>query len=93
MDFIEWMQDYCDNEREQVRNLISYADKWSARLKQQPSLISYNTTKRAQLDVVRITKEVARVKESACNEIQKVIEKYRNYINEIYISETFSSRS
>jgi hypothetical protein len=89
MDLIEWMQDYCDNEHEQARNLISYAVKWTGRLKQQPSLISYHTTKRAQLDVVRITKELARLKESTCNEIQKVIDKYRNYINETYITERF----
>ncbi len=89
MDFIEWMQDYCDNEREQARNLISYAEKWTTRLKQQPSLVSYHTTKRAQLNVVGITKELARLKESTCNDIQKVIEKYRNYINETYISERF----
>jgi hypothetical protein len=89
IDLIEWMQDYCDNEREQARNLISYADKWTGRLKQQASLSSYHTTKRAQLDVVRITKELARLKELTCNEIQKVIEKYRNYINETYISERF----
>lgn len=89
MDLIEFMQDYCDNEREQIRNLISYADKWTSRLKQQPSLISYHTTKRAQLDAVRITKELARVKESKCKEIQKVIDKYRHYINETYITERF----
>jgi len=89
MDLIEWMQDYCDNEREQVRNLISYAEKWTTRIKQQPSLISYHTTKRAQLDVVRITKELARLKDSTCNEIQKVIDKYRNYINETYVTERF----
>lgn len=83
------MQDYCDNEREQMRHLISYADKWITRLKQQPSLISYHTTKRAQLDVVRITKELARLKESKCKEIQKVIEKYRSYVNETYITERF----
>jgi hypothetical protein len=89
MDLIEWMQDYCDNEREQARNLKSYADKWITRLKQQQSLTSYHTTKRAQLDVVRITKELARLKQSTCDEIQKVIDKYRNYVNETYITERF----
>ncbi len=89
MDLIEWMQDYCDTEREQARNLIGYADKWTTRLKQQSSLISYNTTKRAQLDVIGITRELARLKESTCNEIQKVIEKYRLYANETYITERF----
>ena len=83
------MQDYCDNEHEQARNLVSYAGKWTTRLKQQSSLASYNTTKRAQLDVVRITRELARLKESTCTEIQKVIDKYRNYVNEIYITERF----
>ncbi|CAF0718291.1 unnamed protein product [Adineta steineri] len=89
MDLIELMQDYLDNEREQIRNLVSYGDKWVARLKQQSTLVSYHTTKRAQLDAVRLTKEIARVKESNCNEIQKVIEKYHNYVNETYISERF----
>lgn len=89
MDFIEWMQDYCDNEREQARNLISYAEKWASRLKQQSSLTSYHTTKRAQLDVVRITKELSRLKENTCTEIQKVIEKYRTYTNDTYITERF----
>lgn len=89
MDFIEWMQDYCDNEREQARNLISYAEKWASRLKQQSPLTSYHTTKRAQLDVVRITKELSRLKEYTCTEIQKVIDKYRNYTNETYITERF----
>jgi hypothetical protein len=89
MDFIEWMQDYCDNEHEQARNLISYSDKWTTRLKQQSSIASYHTTKRAQLDVVRITKELARLKEATCTEIQKVIDKYRNYVNETYITERF----
>ena len=89
MDFIEWMQDYCDNEREQARNLISYAEKWTSRLRQQSSLVSYHTTKRAQLDVVRITKDLARLKELTCTEIQKVIEKYRNLTNETYITERF----
>jgi hypothetical protein len=83
------MQDYHDNVREQARNLVSYSVKWTSRLKQQSSLVSYHTTKRAQLDVVRVTKELARVKESTCSEIQKVIEKYRNYVNETYISERF----
>lgn len=87
MDIIEWMQDYCDNERAQIRNLISYADKWTSRLKQQSSLTSYHTTKRAQLDVVSITKKFAAVKEQTCTELDKVIEKYRNYVNEIYVSE------
>lgn len=89
MDFIEWMQDYCDNEREQARNLISYAEKWTNRLRQQSSLVSYHTTKRAQLDVVRITKELARLKELTCTEIQKVIDKYRTHTNETYITERF----
>jgi hypothetical protein len=85
------MQDYCDNERDQARNLKTYAEKWVNRLKQQSSLVSYHTTKRAQLDVVRVTKELARLKESTCVETQKVIEKYRAYINETYISERFRS--
>jgi len=87
MDIIEWMQDYCDNERTQIRNLISYADKWTNRLKQQSTLISYHTTKRAQLDVVNITKKFAQVKEQTCVELDKVIDKYRTYVNEVYVSE------
>ncbi|CAF5221543.1 unnamed protein product, partial [Rotaria magnacalcarata] len=89
MDLIEWMQDYCDQEREQARNLCSFTDKWITRLKQQSSLVSYHTTKRAQLDVVRIPKQLAELKESNCDEIQKVIDKYRNRVNDIYINERF----
>ncbi|CAF2557510.1 unnamed protein product [Rotaria sp. Silwood2] len=89
IDFIDWMQEYCDNEREQARSFIDFAEKWIARIKQQSSLVSYHTTKRAQLDVVRIPKHLAQLKESNCNEIQKVIDKYRNYVNEIYINERF----
>jgi len=88
-DFIELMQDYCDNEREQARQLLAYAGKWNTRLKQQSSLVSYHTTKRAQMDVVRNSKELARLKELTCSEIEKVIEKYRTYVNETYISERF----
>ncbi|CAF2065965.1 unnamed protein product [Rotaria magnacalcarata] len=89
MDLIEWMQDYCDQEREQARNLCLFTDKWITRLKQQSSLVSYHTTKRAQLDVVRIPKQLAELKESNCDEIQKVIDKYRNRVNDIYINERF----
>ncbi|CAF1079519.1 unnamed protein product [Rotaria sordida] len=88
-DFIEWMQEYCDNEREHARNFIAYAEKWTTRIKHQSSLVSYHTTKRAQLDVVRIPKQLAHLKESNCNEIQRVIDKYRNYVNETYINERF----
>ncbi|CAF1412024.1 unnamed protein product [Rotaria sp. Silwood1] len=89
IDFIDWMQEYCDNEREQARNCIAYVEKWTTRIKQQSSVVSYHTTKRAQLDVVRIPKQLAQLKESNCNEMQKVIDKYRNYVNEIYINERF----
>ena len=85
------MQDYCDHERDQARHLISFADKWTTRLKHQSSLVSYHTTKRAQLDVVRIAKDLARVKQATCADIQSVIEKYRVYVNRIYIGERFRS--
>ena len=91
MDLIEWMQDYCDNERDQARHLIAFADKWTSRLKHQSSLVSYHTSKRAQLDVVRIAKDLARLKQSTCAEIQSVIEKFRVYVNRIYINERFRS--
>lgn len=89
MDLIEWMQDYCDNEREHARNLYAFSERWVNRLKQQSSLVSYHTTKRAQIDVIRIPKQLAQLKESNCDEMQKVIDKYRNHVNEIYYSERF----
>ncbi|UJR31221.1 hypothetical protein I4U23_018725 [Adineta vaga] len=91
MDLIALMEDYRDNEREQARIFISFAERWTTRIKQQSSLVSYHTTKRAQLDVVRMTKELARVKEATSNEVEKVIDKYRLHIDETYISERFRS--
>lgn len=88
-DLIEWMQDYCDSEHNQARHLISFADKWINRLKQQSPLVSYHTTKRAQLDVVRVARELAQLKESTCTELRTVIDRYRNYVNEIYVNERF----
>ena len=88
-DLIEWMQDYCDNEHQQARQLVAHADKWIIRLKQQSSLVSYHTTKRAQLDVVRVARELAQLKESTCTELRAVIDRYRNYVNEIYVAERF----
>ncbi|CAF1180706.1 unnamed protein product [Adineta ricciae] len=86
-DLIELMQDFRDNEREQARTLTLLSEKWLTRLKQQSSLASYHTTKRAQFDVVRVTKELVRVREATCTEIDKVIDKYRAHIDETYISE------
>jgi hypothetical protein len=83
------MQDYCANEHEQARRLKSYSDKWSSRLKHRSSLVSYHTTKRAQLDVVRIARELAHMKELTCIELQKVIDKYQTHVNEIYVTERF----
>ena len=89
MDLIEWMQDFCANEEDYSNRLLSFADKWSNRLKQQSSLVSYHTTKRSQLDCVRVTRDIAKLKQSSCTQIKSVIEKYRQQINEVFVNERF----
>lgn len=89
LDLIELMQDYCDNEQDYASSLISFTEKWNSRLKQQSTLVSYHTTKRAQLDCVRVCKEVAHLKRTTCQEIQKVIDNYRQYVNETFVVERF----
>lgn len=81
------MQEFCDQEKEQARRLIAYAEKWKNHLKQQSPLVSYHTTKRAQLDFLHVPRDLAELKTSTAVEMQQVIDKYRHYVNETYITE------
>jgi chromosome segregation ATPase len=91
MDLIAFMQEYCDMEREHASRMKSYTDRWGGRVKRQSTLVSYHTTKRAQLDVVRQPKELARLKETACQQMQLVINKFRHSVEQTYLPERMST--
>ncbi|CAF1060483.1 unnamed protein product, partial [Didymodactylos carnosus] len=85
-DFICMMEDYCDVYRQFSRGLTSYYENWTKRIQHQNTLCSYNTTKRAQLNTIKIAKELATIEDRRIQNIQQVINKYKQIVNDTYIS-------
>ncbi len=91
-DLIEMMEDYCQIDRIRAQNLMSFSARWIKRLKNQSTIASYHTTKRAQLDTIRSAKHFARIDENRCDALQTVITEYRQIVNETYIRVNFGHR-
>ncbi|CAF4457393.1 unnamed protein product, partial [Adineta steineri] len=81
------MQDYNDLQLEYARSLTSHSNKWSSKIKQQLSLSSYHTTKRAQLKTSNLPDKIAQLITSRCDAIQQVIDTYQGQVDRMYPSE------
>ncbi|CAF1321439.1 unnamed protein product [Adineta steineri] len=87
MNLIGYMQDYNDLQLEYARSLTSHSNKWSSKIKQQLSLSSYHTTKRAQLKTSYLPDKIAQLITSRCDAIQQVIDTYQGQVERMYPSE------
>jgi archaellum component FlaC len=81
------MQDYCKIQRKHAHCLTSYSNEWKSKLKQQSSLSSYHTTKRAQLQTVRSPDKLAQLILSRCEAIEQVIASYSRQVERMYPGE------
>ncbi|CAF1441363.1 unnamed protein product [Rotaria sordida] len=86
-DCIEYMQDYNDLLQEHIDSLHSYSKKWKSKLKQQPSISSYNTTKLAQCETVSTPKRCADILQTQHDAILNVIATYRTQVERMYPNE------
>lgn len=86
-DHIEYMEEYHDLQHDTAHRYTSYSKKWKSKLKQQSSLSSYNTTKRAQLQTIRSPEKLAELLQSRCDAMQQVITTYRRQVERMYPSE------
>jgi hypothetical protein len=91
IDLIEYMQEYCDLLQDINHRLTSYSNKWKSKLKHQPPLSSYHTTKRAQLQTVLSPEKLAELIRTRCDAIQQVIATYKKQVNKMYSSERFGT--
>ncbi|CAF1594642.1 unnamed protein product, partial [Didymodactylos carnosus] len=90
-DFIFMMEDYCDLHRQFSSGLTSYYEIWTKRIQRQNTLCLYNTTKRAQLDTVKVAKQLATIENHRIHNIQQIIDKYKKIVNDTYISSRLGS--
>lgn len=86
------LEDYCEIDRYRAQNLLSFSQKWIRYFKNQPMISSYHTTKRAQLDTIRIARNLASVDNNRCNALQTAIENYRRLIAKTYMRTRFGRR-
>ena len=86
-DLIEYMEEYHNLQHDTAHRYTSYSSKWKSKLKQQSSLSSYHTTKRAQLRLIRSPEKLAELLQSRCNDMQQVIATYRRQVDRMYLSE------
>lgn len=87
MDLIDYMQNYYDLIKEFINSLTSYSNKWKSKLKHQPSISSYNTTKRAQYEAIGFSEKLAQLLQTRCDAIQQVISTYKKQVNKMFVSE------
>ena len=90
-DLLEYMQDRLDILKDLVDRLTSHSTKWKSKIKNQSSYSSYNTTKRAQLQVIDSSTKHAQIIQIRCNEIQQVINSFKKQIDRMYPNERFST--
>jgi hypothetical protein len=86
-DIIDYIEDYHNLRQDIAHRHSSYSNKWKSKLKQQSSLSSYHTTKRAQLQTIRSPENLAQLLQARCDAIQQVITAYRRQVERMYPSE------
>ena len=87
MDKITYMQECHDLFDSQGNAHLAYAKRWKSKLKQQSTLSSYHTTKRAQLQtVVNTHQKHAEVISSQCQAMQQVISDFSEQVDRLYPS-------
>ncbi|CAF3285625.1 unnamed protein product [Rotaria sp. Silwood2] len=86
------MEDYYEIERTRAQALLLFNKKWTKHLKTQSRISSYHTTKRAQLDTIRIAKHLARIDDNRCDALKTVINNYRTLVDETYMHVNFGRR-
>ncbi|CAF4718128.1 unnamed protein product, partial [Rotaria sp. Silwood2] len=83
-DLLEYMQDYCNVLNENIKSLTLYSRKWTLKVEQQSLLSSYNTTKSAQLEVVRAPERHAELIQARFAKVQTIIKIYTAEVERMY---------
>jgi hypothetical protein len=81
------MQDYSNLLQGFIRQSNAYSNKWRSKLNSRPSLSSYNTTKRAQIETVSSPETLAQLNQTRCDAIQQVIASYKRQVDRMYPGE------
>jgi len=84
-DLIELMEDFSELYSSYSRALLTLNEKWLKRLARQDTLSSYNTTKRATIDTIKITKKLSAIEQQRIQNIQQVIAKYKKIVNDSFV--------
>ncbi|CAF3665230.1 unnamed protein product [Rotaria sp. Silwood1] len=91
-DLIRMMEEYCEIDRTRAQTLLLFSNKWTKHFQNQLRISSYHTTKRAQLDTIRMAKHLARIDDNRCDALKTVINNYRTLVDETYMRVSFGRR-
>lgn len=86
---IEYMQGHCDITRDYAKALSAHSNKWTSKVNGQSVLSSYFTTKRAHLQTVKALDDQAQLLNARCDEMQEVIDHYKQLVDRMYPAENF----
>ncbi|CAF0997760.1 unnamed protein product [Adineta ricciae] len=89
-DILSYLQAYHDLQHQHAEKLSSFTTEWIAKLNQQPTISSYNTTKRAQTKIIRSPNKLAQLIEVRCKDMQQVIDTFRGQVERLYPKERLS---
>ena len=81
---IEYMQGYADLFEDLMKAHKKHSTNWKSKIRQQSTLSSYHTTKRAQIQTVASSDELVKLLEICRNAIKVVIESYQKKLDEMY---------
>ncbi|UJR15327.1 hypothetical protein I4U23_002279 [Adineta vaga] len=86
-DILQWLKDYLTLQQNYADSLSSHTTKWNGKLKQQPTISSYHTTKRAQYQTIKSSHKLAELVQTRCDEIEHVIATFHRQVDRMYPKE------
>lgn len=85
----EYMDDYCTLLKKDIENRTSYSKKWKSKLKHQPTISSYNTSKQIQMEFLNFPVQLSQLDQTRIDAIEQVIRSFDGQINRMYPRERF----